>query len=546
MNLQPIFDIPEICSRLGIKHAVISPGSRNGALTIAFSRYPDIKCFSVPDERSAGFIALGMSLQDNQPTVLICTSGSAGLNYGPAVAEAFFNRIPLLILTADRPADLIGIRDGQTIYQKELFGKHVKAFFDLPVDSLNISHQQISKAIEITKNGVAGPVHVNIPFKEPFYPSPNHQHSISNQIQIEKNTTESPVDIFPKNEILRFKKVLIVFGQQSFNLDLIDFFKSKVKTKFACLGDVTANLHEVDDVVRHHDFYIESSNKDLQPELVITFGLSVLSKKLKQLLRSTEGLEHWHVGIEGDSADTFGKLTRTFRIDILSFLRELCELDHFDNYYKENWFKSELKTRTNLSIFNQEYAEPLAYQQVLYAIPDFVDVHLANSMTVRYASMLGLSQKNLRVYCNRGTSGIDGSNSTAIGSAISSSKATVLLTGDVSFLYDRNAFWHNHVPKNMLIIVFNNSGGGIFRLIEGPSNQPELEEFFETQQNSSSLHLANEFGFEYQQIRNEDELSLACHMIQNFKSGKHIIEVFTNKYTNEKSFKEMVKIIAPK
>lgn len=176
MSLQPVYDIAEICAKKGITHAVISPGSRSAALTLAFVRHPSIKTFIIPDERSAGFIALGMAQQLRKPVVTICTSGTAVYNLGPAIAEAFFQQVPLVVLTADRPPEWVAQQDGQTIFQRNIFGAHVKQSYELPVsrqhpDEAWHVNRIINEAVNLSLDLPPGPVHINAPFREPFYPA---------------------------------------------------------------------------------------------------------------------------------------------------------------------------------------------------------------------------------------------------------------------------------------------------------------------------------------------------------------------------------------
>lgn len=550
MNLQAIFDIPEICYQLGIRQAIISPGSRNGALTIAFARHQGIQCFSVPDERSAGFIGLGMSLKTQLPTVLICTSGSAGLNYAPAVSEAFFNRIPLLILTADRPAEMIDIRDGQTIFQQDLYGKHARAYFEFPENegpgiALTTYHNIVQKAVHKSLYDIAGPVQINIPFNEPFYPEPGIVYGASSIRLTTRLKTKNIDPPFPEN-IRNHERIAIIVGQQPLSFDLNQLIEeTSKKHQIPVIADVIANVNSVDKFISHHDSFLGRDDGDLQPDLILTFGLSVLSKKLKKVLRDSPGMKHWHISTTQDGADTFKKNVLNIVAapsEFLSKLNETTFLKPSQKTFYTEWTSRNQRVVNNLKKLSfKTFSEPYLYKKVMANIPDGVDLHLANSMAVRYANLFGLMHApNVEVFCNRGTSGIDGSNSTAVGSAMLAEKKTVLITGDVAFLYDRNAFWHNHVPDNLSVIVFNNGGGGIFRLIAGPSEHKELEEFFETRQHSSAEHVASEFGFDYLTCRNFEEVDFAMSKLNQPKCDRSIIEIFTDKQENQIAFRQLM------
>lgn len=549
MNLQPVFDLVQICHLKGIKHAVISPGSRNAALTIAFSRHPEIECYSIPDERSAAFIALGMSLKTKIPTVLICTSGSAALNYAPAVAEAYFNQVPLLILSADRPPEWIGQRDGQTIYQEELFGRHVKQFFNYPSleeKSFEAGHQIINSAINTCLEAEMGPVHINIPFREPFYPNSENPYSFTEDLPI-VYLQELELNIWKDDikDIDKFSKVLIVVGQTAKDTEVNKLLSTISEGhKIPVVTDIISNVLEVDGTVSSHDVFLKNyKDKNLQPDLLITIGMSVISKNLKLYLREFKPAAHWHIRRESEAPDTYLSLTKHITTTENSFLTTLIQLhntcDNQNNFHTV-WKNINSVTTAHIEQHSGDsFSDFICYKKVLNSLPNGSDIHLANSMAVRYANVIGLSKKkDIEIFCNRGTSGIDGSNSTSVGTAIITDRPTFLLTGDMAFLYDRNAFWHNHVPNNLSIVVFNNHGGGIFRMIDGPSQQPELKEFFETHQQKDASYVAQEYGFEYYSCSTIEALE---QILDTFvTSGKRkILEIFTDAEESKQTFKEL-------
>ncbi|MCV9386453.1 2-succinyl-5-enolpyruvyl-6-hydroxy-3-cyclohexene-1-carboxylic-acid synthase [Reichenbachiella ulvae] len=550
MNLQSTFDIPEICFQFGVKHAVISPGSRNAALTIAFARHPQIECLSVPDERSAAFIALGLSLKTQVPTVIVCTSGSAGLNYAPAVAEAFFNQVPLLILTADRPPELIGKRDGQTIFQKELYGPHVKAYFDFPSleDDTDQAQELLEKALNTCLTGAKGPVHLNIPFQEPFYPEKDKSYQARKNIRITKavppQTQVKPEQI---QEMDKYPRVLIIVGQGHKDSELNESLSQLSRERnIPVVADVISNAQEVTDCIQHQDLFLIQRDSRLKPDLVISFGLSVISKNLKLFLREQKDIAHWHITPNEDAADTYDHLSKTLSCTALDFLNAWNKSDLNPSAEQKSFFSDWQKANQQANallegIDPMDWNESSLYARLMKELPQNTDVHLANSMAVRYANVMGIKQKDIEIYCNRGTSGIDGSNSTAVGTALASKRNTLLFTGDVAFLYDRNAFWHNRVPDQLRIVVFNNQGGNIFRMIQGPSEQPELKEFFETDQRSTALHLAEEFGFNYRPIASMEELDEHLPQFFSFEGQRSILEIFTEAEDNKKAYKQLFK-----
>ncbi len=516
MNYQPIYNIAEICHTLGITDAVLSPGSRNAPLIISFNRHKKIKTYVINDERSAAFIALGMSQKSKLPVVLIATSGSAAYNYAPAIAEAYFQQIPLIVLTADRPQEWIDQRDGQTIYQQNIYGNHVKKSFQCPVDidSKDAAwhfERTFSDAINLSEDGVKGPIHINIPFREPFYPSKKDSPNYSSAKTIQKSFTSKQLSSADWANLVdewnSYEKRLIVIGQHHLSTELLLILgELKAKKHIPVIGGILSNMHAIPDIIKSHDIFIdgldEAKKEELQPELLITFGKSVLSKGLKKYLRTYQPKAHWHIQQDGMVADTFQSLTRIIPVAPISFLnsiKDIVKKSHFT--YSQKWLSYQTNSRAFVKEFhsNEVFNEFTTIDTILSNLPMSCDIHLANSMTVRYASIIGLSHsyRQIEIFCNRGTSGIDGSTSTALGSALKAKKTTLLITGDMAFFYDRNAFWHHHVPENLRIIVLNNHGGGIFDLIEGPDKLPEKDEFFITKQDLKAKNLAEEFGLKY-------------------------------------------------
>ncbi|MFN3316464.1 MAG: thiamine pyrophosphate-dependent enzyme, partial [Raineya sp.] len=304
--------------------------------------------------------------------------------------------------------------------------------------------------------------------------------------------------------------------------------------------------------ISHHDLILmqndENLKKALQPDLLITIGKSVLSKALKQFLRKYPPRYHWHFQEFGQAPDTFRSLTHVLPISpekgleyYLSYTRKKLQKDA----YFKLWFSEELKAEKFLASFfkkQEVFSEFGAMQALMQNLPENSLLHLANSMPVRYANYLSLPpEKNIEVFANRGTSGIDGSNSTAVGSAIATDKVVTLITGDMAFLYDRNAFWHNHLPENLRIVVLNNFGGGIFRLLPESGKLPELENFFETQQKSTAKQLTEEFGLEYFLAKNQEELQEILQTFFEPSQNIKVLEIQTQNIENQVFFEDFKK-----
>jgi 2-succinyl-5-enolpyruvyl-6-hydroxy-3-cyclohexene-1-carboxylate synthase len=554
MNIQPVTNIAEICAQHGIVNIVLSPGSRCAPLIIAFARHGAFQVRTVSDERAAAFIALGMALTTGKPTVLVCTSGTAALNYAPAVAEAYFQHVPLLLLTADRPPEWIDQMDGQTIRQQNVFGQHIKDSFSFPVDfshpdAVWHSERLVSEAINISNNFPAGPVHINIPLREPFYPKRSESVSYSQSIKvITEYKTEAlltpQLSLKLQEEILRYRKVLVVAGQDLYDAQLLQSLYAFTESTGAILvGDILSNLQKLPNLVRHQDVFLACQDIDklnaLKPDLLITFGKSVISKSLKLYLRKNKPKSHWHVQPAGQVADTYQALTKVIRCNASSFFSSLTGSTKVDSTFTKSWVGMNLKSKRFLTDYlaTSGYHELAIVSRIMKGLPQKSNLHLANSMSVRYANILALlPEQDIEVYANRGTSGIDGSTSTAVGCALTSEAITTLITGDLSFFYDRNGLWHNYRPANLRIIILNNHAGGIFRLIDGPKQQPELEPYFETEQLLNAENTARDFNFSYTSISSIEKLDQALPKFFSTESGPGILEIFTDSPSNAKAF----------
>lgn len=561
--LQPLIDMAEICYRQGIRHVVISPGSRSAALTLAFARHGGFQAHVCIDERAAGFIALGMAQQIDSPVVLICTSGSAAYNFAPAVSEAFFQQIPLLVLTADRPKEWQHQYDGQTIYQTGIFGQHVKRSFEISPD---YQHSDVQWAINrITNEAVNlasiapnGPVHINVPIREPFYPGLEEDFRASDDVRVIKRSQKDT--IWPQGmweELLdeweNAPKILIAGGQNKPDPALSAILQRIAEEwQIPVLGDCIANLSG-GEVIRHHDLFLGTRDaENLHPDLLITFGMSFLSKEFKLFIRKNPPKWHWHIGEDAFLADPFQSVTRDIpgnpalllerlfeKLDYQSFV-ENSDLSH-DTSFQDWWLKSERNARQkkhetlrNLSVFS----DLSLLDSIFKYVNNIFQLHIANSMSVRYANVLATENDWSGVFANRGTSGIDGCVSTAIGAASVNEKPTLLIVGDVAFLYDRNGLLTNNLPQNLKIVVLNNAGGNIFRMIDGPGSLPELETFFETRHSFSAQRTCEDSGIAYFRVSGNEGLENSIKTFLDF-DGIALLEGFTDPVENTRAWKAL-------
>lgn len=541
---QAIFDTSEICYQQGVRNAVFSPGSRNAPLSISFSRNPKINTRVIVDERSAGFIALGIAQQTNRPVVLCCTSGSALLNYGPAIAEAFFQRIPLIILSADRPPEWIDQWDGQTIRQNNPFAQHIVNFEQAPVDRTHPDasweyRRKIAQSVLLSVTRM-GPTHVNIPFREPFYPDQLENWKFS-KVNPLKQVMGMRNQALPDELMLEWtnaQKKLVVIGQGRLNDQECTLLSKLIHDKnVPVINEITGNGHSIANVIQHQDLFLldQSVWEELAPELVVTIGLSTISKQLKRLLRQGQS-QHWHLSPNEElPGDTFKHLTTNVVGAPSLFLSEALKLPEQESAYLEQWKTSQRKAEMVLEqLTTVKYSEISSFNRVVNDVPKDAIVHLSNSMPIRHANILGAAKPQQLIYCNRGTSGIDGTNSTAVGQAFSTEKLVILLTGDLSFLYDRNAFLHEYDLSNLRVIVFNNFGGGIFDLIPGPQQleTSEREKHFLTPHHRDMKHSAADAGMLYFKANDEVTLELALTDFFERSDLPKLLEIQTVHKTN--------------
>ena len=569
MRLQSIFDIAELCARKGVTQAILCPGSRCAPLTLAFAKHDDFQVRTISDERSAAFIAHGIAQQLQSPVILVCTSGSAAFNFAPAIAEAFFQQTPLLIFTADRPKEWIDQYDGQTIRQENIFGVHVKKSFSLPEDFENTDskwfiHRAVNEAINLSEEFPRGPVHINVPLREPLYPAKNEKVTFSKTlkvISVEKPSYVLSTEVVNElqNKISGFSKILLVAGQQDFDNSLVKAIeKFSSSNQAPIVGDILSNLHSNQNVIRYSDTFLSACGEDvqhsLQPELLITFGKSIISKHTKLFLRKLRPLEHWHIQPAGTPADTFQSLTRIIRCEAKDFFKALFtdkKEKGFENQRKENflrvWQAEEHRTVLSMKKYfsDQNFPELSLIKEFILSLPPRCNLHLANSMAVRYTNFIGIEagKKGIHVYSNRGTSGIDGCTSTAVGHSLCNEIPNFLITGDMAFFYDRNAFWHNYPLTNLHVLLLNNHGGIIFNIIDGPGNVPERDEFFVTEQKLTAKNLAAEFGFDYLHVDSVKKIRGCLKDFLIFDGKTKILEMESSQEENKEAFETFKKQI---
>lgn len=530
------------CRQFNIDTVIISPGSRNAPLTIGFANDDDFDTISIVDERCAAFFALGIAQKRQKPVAIVCTSGSALLNYYPAVAEAYYSQIPLVVISADRPKHLIDIGDGQTIRQENVFENHILFNANLQENQTETNFELLTEAFSMLTQ-VKGPIHINAPFDEPLYETvPEmkvYPFSVDQQIKMDDVDYVSLLDQWNSA-----KKKIILVGVHPPDKELEDLLEKVANDpSVLVLTETTSNLHN-DRFVHDIDNLIFNLTPEefssLQPDILLTFGGLIVSKKIKRFLREYKPQEHWHIN-ELRAFDTYFALTKHIKIDSKTFFSEFSSMIQYENEsdYESTWISYRNRTHEKHEEFikTAPYSDLKVFEIVLNSLPNHTELQFSNSAIIRYSQLYKMNS-SITVSCNRGTSGIDGSTSTAIGAAYASDKQTILITGDLSFFYDSNALWNTHIPKNFRIIIVNNSGGGIFKIIPGPKKTDSLK-FFEAPHCLTAEHLCKMYGFDYAIAHNEETIKEG---LKDFYQGDgpKLLEIFTPSDRNDLVLKDYI------
>ena len=479
----------------GVRDVIVSPGTRSAPLAVVFSRSAHFRIHTVIDERCAAFMALGMSLGTGQPVVLICTSGSALMNYGPALAEAYYRRVPVIAITADRPARWIDQLDSQTMRQPGALAAVVRKWVDIPVAAdtdaalFTKANLEVCDAFDAALGNRRGPVHINVQLDIPLTPMTDKEPVNKARLIKAIRPLGSPGDFDKIIGKIRDKKIVIVCGDtapgERAALNSIDLRGIPV------LAEVQANIAHSYRIGTFDRLLRAACADGLEPDIVIVMGGSIVSARLKRWLRTSANTEVFTLGHTDNSTDTYKRLTTRIECDPLPFLQALAtavtETEYsrrWQSFAEESQLKNENFVRTN---------------PIMAAIGKIADrfrgdIHVGNGSAIRYAQML---RWNGPVYSNRGISGIDGCTSTALGYALAGSAPTLLITGDMSAAYDIGALGAAVPPRGFRIVVLDNDGGDIFRNIGTTGGLPELEQLFTVTPRLPLRQLADAYGYRY-------------------------------------------------
>lgn len=551
----------DVLTAQGLRDAVVSPGSRNAPLLMAIAARPQIKSRVVTDERTAAFVALGMAIATNRPVMLCCTSGTALLNYAPAVAEAFHRHVPLIVVSADRPVRWIDQNDSQTIRQPGALQNIVKKSFDIPVSNGNsvecgnpafvseyewYVNRMANEAWIAATSGIPGPVHINVRIDAPIGETTETDETSASASVRNIQTLKGPKTLTPAQYrelavTVAGKKILVVAGSMSpdsrLNKSLASFLQLP---QTAICAEPLSNLH----LVGHPDACVtdlvlaadDKTIRSLRPDLIISIGGAVVSSRLKKFLRSCPDAECWTLGDTDSGVDCFQSLTRHIEADPALFFRGFASIvrwmkghgtypaESTASDYAGAWCNARQKAiiRANAYLGAAPWSELKAMDRLMNALPRKFNLFFSNGMAVRYAG-LGLAPMPHACWCNRGVSGIEGGNATAVGTAVCYAGPTMLVTGDMSFSYAPEIMGLDIVPDDFKIVVLNNGGGGIFRCIRATSGLPIREEMLCATRQLPLEGLCRAYGWNY--LHADSETALNAVLPDLFGPGRHLLEI---------------------
>lgn len=539
----------------GLTDVVISPGSRSTPLAMLMCEHPDISEWILIDERSAAFFALGMAKAKQKPVALVCTSGTATANYFPAIIEAAYSYIPLVVLTADRPHELRDNGAPQAIEQINLYGSYSKWFHDmaLPEGSpqmLSYVRHQAARAVQMSEMDNAGPVHLNFPFREPLIPDLTLDNLWG---QSKKSTGEvtyrgSPILVrehldFLMDTIHNKQSGLIICGPQDDPAlaDVIIALAEKIQVPVLAdpLSHIRSGLHKKSVVIETYDALLRSSsfNNHIELDYVIRFGAMPVSKSLRQYIEKHPHIKQFVIESQQNFRNPTNQQATFIQADPIVFCESLSHIAS-DNEKKSHWLSKWQKMNSLAkSILNSQhemFTEGSVVQTLFKEIPNDSILFVGNSMAIRDVDTFFMTtQKEIKVLANRGTNGIDGVVSSSLGAVASTKKHVTLLIGDLSFYHDLNGLLTaKQYNLNITIVLINNNGGGIFSFLPQASNGKHFEKLFGTPLDIDFKHAISMYGGSYELVETTELLHKSLKSSYQNKSGLNIIEVQTSREEN--------------
>ena len=527
----------------GVSYAVVCPGSRNAPIVHNLVTCPDIDCFSVTDERSAGFYALGMAQATLSPVAVCVTSGTALLNLLPAVAEAYYQHVPLVVISADRPLQWIDQLDGQTLPQQDALGRFVRKAVSLPEPHNEEEHwfcnRLVNEALLAARQRGDGPVHINVPLTEPLYEFTVDSLPDERMITYAAPCVDKRLITECAGMFWKASRPMVIVGQSS---------KEKlIADDFAEISGFAVVLNEILSIgcgACHFDELLcqEQLPDDLVPDFLLYIGDTLVSRRMKQFLRKLpKDVPVWAISEDGAVHDTFKSLCGVIEghpADAIASLGDLAPKNRRRDTspFFDRWDELLAETDEKIEDFTPGYSQMAAVkclEEMLDDDDDFV-THYANSMSVRLANIYACHY----VFCNRGVNGIEGSLSTAAGFSLVTDQTVYCVLGDLSFFYDSNALWNEELRGNLRILLLNNGGGGIFEKFEGLQGSPARERFVMAKHHASAEGICQSYQVAYRAVHNMEELEEGIYWLRQDQDERPmLLEVFTDSANDAKIMK---------
>ena len=522
----------------GVRHAIVCPGSRNAPIVHNLNECPDIQCYPVTDERSAGFYALGMAQALNAPVAVCVTSGTALLNLMPAVAEAYYQHQPLIVISADRPQEWIDQLDGQTLPQPGALGRFVRKTVSLPENDAWYCRRLVNEALLDAMADDACPVHINVPITEPLFTFDVPQLPAVRQF-VRTSPTRNYDCLHTEfvEGLIAARRPMIVFGQTNPNdfegID-VDFLFSHVIVLHESLSNFPHVSH-FDEVLYHGQME--------PPDFIIHVGDTTVSKRLRHFLRSAKDAVTWRISQSGAVEDTFQNLRGIIVGDPESVLQSLdhkiCHSRLYGMEYRRQWLTALTKASQLADDYQPAYSQMAAvkyFEEKLSTIHHPLStIHYANSTAIRLANIYARHH----VWCNRGVNGIEGSLSTAAGFSVVVDQKVFCVIGDLSFFYDQNALWNQNLRGNFRILLLNNGRGGIFNLLPGLDKSPARDPYVAACHHTSAEGICHQNNVTYLKATNMEELQQGIDTLLYIESQRPILlEVATDAAEDERTFRD--------
>lgn len=559
-NKENVNILTSLLLEYGVSDAVVCPGSRNAPIVHNLSVCEAIRCRPVTDERSAAFYALGLAIATRRPTVVCVTSGSALLNVMPAVAEAAYQHVPLVVISADRPQQWIDQLDGQTIPQSDALGRFVRKAVQLPEPHNDeerwLCRRLVNEAMHLATCRQGAPVHINVPISEPLFEFNIEQLPQLSRFNNIKRAAIKDASMDMPDAFHDATRPMIVIGQLAHGTVSHETIRS-LSEKYVVMSEPLSNpsymtIH-FDEAIR----YIVSDNSSINddeddktayyPDYVIYVGDTLVSKPARRFLRNAKAPSCLITPDAADIHDPLMTLTDIVECDtdsINALLASLCEADDTDERcrFHDRWQSFLDAYAAHADAYAPEYSQMATvkyFEEQLADLDIDICVHYANSSAVRLACIYAQHY----VWCNRGVNGIEGSLSTAAGFSLATHDMTVCVIGDLSFFYDQNALWNSNLRGNLRIILLNNRGGGIFRQLPGLSDSPAADDLVMASHENTAQGICTQNDIGYMSAKNMDEMQIGVVTLLTRESERPmLLEVFTDSNDDVKALEKYFKL----